>query len=120
MPSPDPGRQLLAADPLPPRVVAIGERQTGLLAMQLTAAVDELRERCADACADPVFARAWERFCSLPGSGLRQALEDPALEAWVGHLQALLRSPVLRTCPHQHVPRALARFTALALGFAGH
>lgn len=107
-----------AADSLDARLAAVVERHTRLLALRLTAVVDELQERNPQMCDDPVFTAAWDRFASFGGSTLRAALEEPALEAWIGHVETLLRSPVLDTCPGHHVPRTLARFSALLLNLA--
>src|SRR5262245_4115880 len=118
-----PGRLLPAALPPPsdllvPRVAALQERHDRLLALELAAVVDELESRSRGACADPLFAAAWDRFASLRG-GMLKALAEPALEAWIGQAQRLIGSPVLRSCPGQHVPRLLARFSALTINLAG-
>ncbi len=100
------------------RIAAIHERHLRLLALELTAVVDELQNLCPQACADPLFSEAWDRFASAQGSTVRKALEEPALEAWIGHAQILIGSPALRTCPNQHAARALARFSALLMNLA--
>lgn len=117
-------RSLASADnrgpePLVSRLAALDERHLRLLALELAAIVDELQSVRPEAGADPVFCQAWNQFASLRG-GLRQALAEPALEAWIGQTKALIGSPALRTCPGHHVARTLARFTALMINLAGY
>jgi hypothetical protein len=107
------------ADPLISRLATVAERHARLLALRLAAVADELQDRCPETTGDPVFAAAWDRFGSFRGGTLRAALEEPVLEAWVGQVETLLRSPALQACPGHHLPRALARFSALLPNLAG-
>lgn len=93
-------------------------QHTRLLAVQLSAVVDELTEHGRGEAASEELAAAWERFCSLDAVALRGALEDPATHDWLSRARALLDSPVLRSCGRHHLDRLMLRFPVLLMNVA--
>jgi hypothetical protein len=115
-PTPPPSLpQDVAPPPGPPEapVARLCHRYTGLLALNLTAIIDDIEKGFPADSADSTFHQAWHRVAGLRGGRLRQFLTEPLVEAWIGRAERLLASPVLAACPEHHIPRLLARFSAL-------
>ncbi|MCI0722868.1 MAG: hypothetical protein L0338_28445 [Acidobacteria bacterium] len=98
-------------------IPAFRDLYTKFLAIRMAWVIDEVTNRFPSECTELDIPDNWKLFSSLRGHNLVRALQEPALEFWVSDMSALLATSGNRLRPETHVPRALARFSALMMNY---